>query len=38
MLEIVTEYEEHLRGMPLDPKSSYGRTMLREDDALGGDV
>ena len=38
ILQVVTEYEERLRGMSFVPKSSYGRTILREDDDLGGDV
>ena len=32
--EIVKEYEESLRGMPFVPTFSYGRRMMREDDAL----
>jgi len=32
MFNVVTEYEERLRGMPFVPRCLYGRPMLREYD------
>jgi hypothetical protein len=33
LLQIVSEYEERMRGMPFVSPSSYGRRMLRDDGA-----